>query len=418
MRRNLFILLGLFTGLAVLQGQSYYGNLETYLNSLVEIIPGKNGNQFVPPGSGELETWREMIADVLSGDLAGAREKAELLNYKVTDFEDPGDYPPSLYFVVEEKSPRDRYWGTYVFNRDPLRPGLVLQAPHTLYDLNTGCQAIFCFKRLDALALFFSGAHRCNHDSHTECSGSTTVCSGSSEPYRISDNAHNTNSAFQASTEVVFAKGPDTTVFVQLHGFTKQESDPYLIMSNGTRITPETDPIGTLKNELLLEDNELTSKVAHLDLDWTRLIALTNTQGRFINGSSDPCTEDATECGGRFIHIEQERTRLRADSAGWYKMYMALARTFPAKTSGTGFTGSDNFTSVRVFPNPARGSMHVEATAPYTYSLHALSGQCLLESFSMDNCTDIALENFAPGIYLIRVRDRMGTSWGKVVVQK
>ena len=418
MKRNLIISLalcaGLFPGLPCLQGQNFSGDLETYLNSLVEILPGKNGNQYAPPAAGELETWGQLIAGVMNGDLEGAREKAAQLNYKITDFEDPGDDPPSLYYVVEEEYPRSNYWGTYVFRRDPRRPGLVIKAPHPLYDTNTGFQAIFCFKRLDALALFISGTHRCNSSSHSECSGSTTVCTGSWEPYRISDNAHNTNSAFHVGTGVVFEQGPDSTVFLQLHGFGKQSSDPYLIMSNGTRITPDPDYIQVLMNELYEEDNVLTFKAAHLNPDWDRLIAFTNTQGRLVNGSSDPCTEDATECSGRFIHIEQEKSRLRADSTGWYKMYKALEGTFPAIPSGTRTAGPGSITSIRVFPNPAGRCTRIEAAAPFTYSLHTLSGQRLLESLSESSVTEVSLDNLVPGIYLIRVNDQRGTGWGKV----
>jgi len=417
MKRNLAVIVALFLFIPGMQGQSFSGDLESYLNSLVDILPGKTGDQFSPPGPGDLDTWEQMIMSVLSGDLDSAREKAGMLNYKVTDFEDNTSVPSTWYYVVEEKTPQSNFWGTYIFNRAPLRPGLVIQAPHTVYDLNTGYQAIFCFKRLGAMALFFSGTHRCNSSIHTSCSGTTTVCTGSSEPYRISDNAHNTNSAFQIGTRVLFDEVEDTTVFVQLHGFSMLSGDPYLIMSNGTRITPETDYISILKNELLTEDNQLTSRVIHMDLDWNRLTAFTNTQGRYINGSSDPCSENATACNGRFIHIEQERTRLRADSTGWYKMFMALKRTFPAGTESSGADSPGLSCSIRIYPNPAIDRMHIEADGPFSYSLFSVSGQCILESFSENRSTEVDLAVVAPGIYMVRVRDPGGIRWGKVVVQ-
>jgi hypothetical protein len=424
MKRNHTIFLALLTGICLspgmpgVQGQSLSGNLETYLNSLVDVLPGSSGDQFNPPESAELDTWGDMIGSLMAGDLEGAREQAGQLNYQVTEYEDIMSSPPELFYVVEERDPQSRYWGTYVFHSDPLRPGLVIQAPHPVYDSNTGYQAIFCFRRLGALALFFSGTHRCNHSSFTDCSGSTSVCSGSAEPYRISDNAHNTNSAFQKSTEVVFEQGPDSTVFVQLHGFGKQASDPYLIMSNGTRITPDPDYIQVLMDELYQEDNVLTFKVAHLNPGWNRLLAFSNTQGRFINGSGNPCTQDASACSGRFIHIEQERSRLRADASGWYKMYRALEGTFPARsTVGREPAPRLREASLSLYPNPATDVLCIDAEGPFLYSLVSLSGQCLMESRSESGHAEVDLGKLSPGLYLVRVREAGEIRWGRFVLQ-
>lgn len=417
MKKHWFIFLLLLFGVNRLPGQNHTGNLETYLNALIELIPGSSGDLYSAPDSGELDDWKNMISDVLSDHIEEAREIANLLNYRITDFEDNTSTPSTWYYVVVEKNPQTHYWGTYVVNREPSRPGLVIQAPHTVYDLNTGYQGVYCFRRLGALALFFSGTHRCNHSGFSDCSGSTTVCNGTSEPYRISDNAHNTNSVFQAGTQVLFDEAPDTTVFVQLHGFSKLSGDPYVIMSNGTRITPELDYIEILKNELFNEDNSLTFKVIHMDLEWSRLTAFTNTQGRYINGSSDPCTEDATQCSGRFIHIEQERTKLRADSTGWYTMYKALERTFPARSDPSGKFSQSPHSSIHLYPNPVSEILRIEAHAPFSYSLYSCTGHCLLESQAGGNRADLDLSTFAPGIYMIRVLDFNGIHNEKIIIQ-
>ena len=54
------------------------------------------------------------------------------------------------------------------------------------------------------------------------------------------------------------------------------------------------------------------------------MIGTTNTQGRYINGEATPCTDAASAATGRFIHLEQERTKLRADATGWAKVSTAL----------------------------------------------------------------------------------------------
>ena len=118
------------------------------------------------------------------------------------------------------------------------------------------------------------------------------------------------------------------SVFIQLHGFGKKSTDPYVIMSNGTQITPPTDYATLIKDALLIEDNTLTFKLAHIDTDWTRLRGFTNTQGRFINESTDPCSNSATATTGRFIHIEQEKSKLRDSATEWMKMSNALKAVF------------------------------------------------------------------------------------------
>jgi hypothetical protein len=99
-------------------------------------------------------------------------------------------------------------------------------------------------------------------------------------------------------------------------------------MSNGTRETPTTDYATLIKDALLIEDNTLTFKLAHIDTGWTRLIGFTNTQGRLINNSTDHCNTSATTTSGRFIHIEQEKSKLREDASVWAKMSNALGSVF------------------------------------------------------------------------------------------
>ncbi len=139
--------------------------------------------------------------------------------------------------------------------------------------------------------------------------------------------AHNTNTVFQKTTEILYTN-VSNSVFIQLHGFGKQSSDPYVIMSNGTRETPTIDYALQIKEALTNEDSSLTFKLAHLDTGWTRLIGFTNTQGRFINGSSNPCNTSAATTTGRFIHIEQEKSKLRENQGGWRKMSNALKAVF------------------------------------------------------------------------------------------
>ncbi len=302
------------------------GDIENYIGNLIDTFPGNSGNEYSAPLLTELNTWNTVIDNILQENLTNAVADAGSLGYQITEYTDTTISPNQIFYILEKKSSQSNYWGTYVFSKTPTRDNLVLMAPHSKYDTNTGKEAVYCFKNTLAKALFINGTHRCNSSEASSCSGSTSAC-GSSASYRISDLAHTTTSAYQKTTENLF-NNVSNSVFVQLHGFAMQPTDPYVIMSNGTRETPTTDYATLLKDALFAEDNMLTFKLAHIDTDWDRLIGFTNTQGRLINNSVNHCSSSATTTSGRFIHVEQERTRLRENESGWIKMSNALKNVF------------------------------------------------------------------------------------------
>ena len=394
--------------------QTQTGDIETYIHTHISNLPGADEFNYTVPTSGELLTWEEIISHLINDELAEARQKAEILNYQVVEYEDNSIIPHSFYYVLEEKSAREHYWGTYIINRDPLRSGLVIQSPHPLNDFNTGKQGIYCFKHLGALAFCISGTHRCNHDSFSACSGTTSTCSGTSDPYRVSDHAHNVTSVFQKTTEVLYTD-LGHTVFVQLHGFGKKASDPYVIMSNGTRETPDPDFVSLLKEELYQADNSLTFKIGHIDLEWSRLLAFTNVQGRFINQSEEPCTQNATSTTGRFIHIEQEKEKLREDLTGWMKMNEALANTFPETPSSARAQAPEWKSQVTVYPNPSEGWLKVNASTPSWVSVYDPVGKCVFNTYTDARIFETDLSTLIPGIYLVKVTNDMGTQIKKII---
>jgi len=303
------------------------GNIETYLRDLIDNVPGISGNNYKVPTEDDLKQWDLIIEAILDDNITEAVEQAVYVNYQIVEFTDTFATPDQVYYILKEFVVRNNYWGTFVFSKTPKKENLVLAAPHILHDQNTGYQAAYAFRQNVPKALFISGAHRCNREESSPCSGTSRACSSSLAPYRVSDVPHMVNSAFQRTTEVMFDRLPNS-VFVQLHGFDKEPTDPYLIMSNGTNKTPQTDYVVLLRNALLAEDNSLTFKIPHIDVNWTRYAAFDNTQGRYINGSPSPCSVPATNTTGRFVHIEQERSKLRANEAGWAKISNALEKVF------------------------------------------------------------------------------------------
>jgi hypothetical protein len=398
-------------------GQTLSGDIEVYINEYIDDLPLKNGNDYSIPEATDLLTWEEIILHLLNEELTEARQKAEMVNYQVVEFTDTSMVPHLYCYLIEEKSNRMNYWGTYILNPNPLRKNLIIQSPHPVYDTHTGKQGIFCFKKVGASAFFISGAHRCNHTDSSPCSGTTTVCDGSSAPYRVSDNPHNVVSIFQKTTEVLFSE-LENSVFVQLHGFAKLAGDPYVIMSNGTRLAPDPDYISLLMQELFNTDNSLTFKIAHIDLDWSRLIAFSNVQGRFINNSDNPCTENATTCTGRFIHIEQEKSKLRENATGWLKMSEALSKTFPETPVSAGSSTTEHNFHVSIYPNPTDGILHISAAEPIRISIFNVTGACIYEFHFDSDIPEIDLSSQAQGIYFIRVMNQEGFSTSRIILKK
>lgn len=312
--------------------QTDSGNLESYLEANIAAMPGETGNDFKIPENNDMIAWENSITALLANDIETARTQASLVNYQIVEYTDTEIGNNDIFYIVEEKLPQINYWGTFAFAKNADRPNLILQAPHADFDTNSGEQAVYSFVRLNNKALFLNGTHRCNHDTLSTCAGTTKVCNDDvSQAFKISDMAHNTDTVWQKTTEIIY-NTIATSVFFQFHGFSKKDDDPYVILSNGTDETPKVDYATQLKTALKAQDNTLTFKIAHLD-NWDRLVGFTNTQGRLINGSNNPCNLSAQNTSGRFLHIEQEKEKLREDSTGWNKMYLALSNIFTIPTS-------------------------------------------------------------------------------------
>lgn len=409
--KYLFTLCIFFSSVFTSLAQPYFGSLTQYFDTLITSLPGNSGNNFQEPLPWEVGPWKNAILSLLSKDSATANTYADSVGYRVSSFFDLG--AGIIYHLLEEKPPFTRYWGTYVFNPVACRSRLIIQSPHPKYDTNTGHQGVYCFVKLNAKAFFISGTHRCNQSAPSMCSGSTSSC-GSSAPFRISDNPHNEKSAFHLATELIRDSLPDA-VIVQLHGFAKQPTDPYVILSNGTRDTPTQDYILDLSSNLLLEDNSLTFKIAHIDTAWTRLIAFTNVQGRYINQSSDACLASATISQGQFIHVEQEKSKLRDDSTGWHKMYLALANTFNCDTLVGLIEPEKNRNEVIVYPAMARSLVKIKGAGLKNIQLISQFGKVLLNKDANGDFIEFDIEHLAAGLYWIRVEVQSGLELRKIV---
>jgi hypothetical protein len=202
---------------------------------------------------------------------------------------------------------------------------------------------------------------------------------------------------------------------VQPHGFSQEEGDPDLIISNGTRFSPSgTDYAVAVSDAIQVIDPSLTTKVGHVDLDWTRLLGTTNTQGRLINDSLDPCEDPAITATGQFVHVEQARIGLRDTPENWMKLAQAIADAFPADSGIP--QNVPRKPAARIlgnYPNPFRKhtriDVEVDRTGPIQLEIFDVAGRRAgalasgmyetgIISFVWDT------EQMPPGVYFIRLR--------------
>ncbi|MDD3557216.1 MAG: hypothetical protein PHW27_01465, partial [Melioribacteraceae bacterium] len=172
----------------------YTANLRTHVDSIItNMIDTEGTNEYQSPTVQQLADWDSTISKLLSADYSDAAIYANQIDYRLLAFTDNGDNQSKLYYVLEQTQASTNYWGTFIYNPSPGRTKLFIQSPHPKNEFNTGKQGFFVFKEIGARAFFLTGIYRCNNSAFTDCDGTTSVCTGSSEKYRISDQPHVVN---------------------------------------------------------------------------------------------------------------------------------------------------------------------------------------------------------------------------------
>ena len=251
----------------------------------------------VPPESARTHLLASIQA-ALAGDAAGAIQAATLAEYHLCA-EDS---------VLLWSAPSGSGGAALALRTHPSAIDIIIETPHSFFDLGTLEEGLLVFQRTQARALLASGTHRCAADTISECSGETQVCTlFSSEPFRLSDMAHTDTSFFHAA-HIALADGLPQTVIIQLHMFLEAGAS----VSNGkTSDITNDDPSARLTETLTtaLPDQKITSCNDYgAGNTEQRICGTSNTQGRYLNGSSDACGEGAPSASGRFIHLEQNIT--------------------------------------------------------------------------------------------------------------
>ena len=113
-----------------LRSQTISGNLENYLEDIIEDAPGDSGNDYQLPSSDEFTIWTNLIGLILGEEIEEASILADQVDYQIKDYAHTANDIIQHYYILQERMSSNKYWGTYVFRQYDNREYLVLQAPH------------------------------------------------------------------------------------------------------------------------------------------------------------------------------------------------------------------------------------------------------------------------------------------------
>lgn len=311
-------------------------------NHIINDMPIENSGGFAKPSSADLSRFRSIFDLILDENYSNAADSlnAHFSSYELVQLTD-STVSNAVYYVLREHT-ITKGWGTYIYNPNYQRDVLV-GVPHPLFDSNTPYEGVDMLHFLGARFFAMAGTHRCAGSDFTTCSGETTACSGGgSEKFRISDMAHNDSTVFQRAHEAMLSESPNA-FFLNLHGHNRASCEDVFI-SNGRE--DDTKPIlQTLRDSLLA--NGIDVAVPGDVTDCT-LFGSTNTQGRLVNGSSDPCGTSNVTNSGKFFHIEQSVSSRKAQSE-WKILIQEIGDMIPR---------SFNTVTLPEFPQIAINEIH------------------------------------------------------------
>jgi uncharacterized protein (TIGR03382 family) len=188
--------------------------LRDYISNARPFLPTEGSGTYVVPSPQDREVFRAAATALVNGDATGAEQAlADYPDFEVLEIDDAP--AGGTYLALVEKPPVARGWGFFFFAREPLRPQLVLEAPHPIADRDSELATAISATALRPAAVLFAGAHRY------------------ANPAAVSDVAHVSDSVFEAVHEAVMAT---PLVTVQIHGFSAagHAGYPEVLLSSGS----------------------------------------------------------------------------------------------------------------------------------------------------------------------------------------
>jgi hypothetical protein len=291
-------------------------SLRERIQTIYDAMPRRESEAFVVPSAEQQTQWRALLDALVNNDTTAARARidASFPSYALIRFTDTAT--DRRYWLLQEAPTVEFGWGTVVIDPSPVRD-LAVEVPHPYYDINTYAQGIDLFLETGARAFIMAGTSRCANREPSGCDGETTVCNNS---YPVSDVAHATETPFQVTHEAL-ADTFSEMVALNLHGNGLSDCETVFLSSGVWDDT--TDTVTALRDALIDRDVNAADPMSSS----CPLVGGTNVQGRYTNGSPAPCTQEATDANGQFIHLEQQQF-FRESPAQYAALIEAVNATF------------------------------------------------------------------------------------------
>lgn len=265
----------------------------------------------------ESRAFSVAMRSLIAGDLDRAARAAVTIGFQVIEYTDP---ERGIFHVLRDMPDTEGIsrGGTYVRNPRARYP-VVIEVPHPVHEENTSVEGIRLFLQSSASLLSLAGTHRRSDGEATHCDG------GSENGYRRSDPSHMVEHLFHIA-HVQADLALHEPLFIQLHGFgddayeqLKAEcghvtsgDDPGLLVNVSEAVYDPANLDASVPGERSFArvlanrmNHEGSIRACLFSEDTTIYGGTQNTQGRYTNGSRDPCRTQATVNSGRFVHLEQ-----------------------------------------------------------------------------------------------------------------
>lgn len=285
---------------------------------------GPSSNAFQVPTDADRDAF---VTQVMTALVFDGTEKCPLPpSYKVFSLTDNGDEVRIVAEMDVNGKPAPKlFWGTYAARKQGKGTrDLIVEAPHPISDANTESQAPAVWSATRSEWFMLAGTHRCANTATSGCDGTTDAC-GKSAPFRESDAAHSTKTAFWGMHDLLTDQ--TTAAFLQLHG-NDATSCPEALVADGSGTYNASGFAARMATELASGGTTVGKCGSGYPTSKCDLCATDNVEGRETAGSADACTAMGTDYS-RFVHIEQH-AGLRT-ATGTKQVAAAVEKVFPAR---------------------------------------------------------------------------------------
>ena len=266
---------------------------------------GRRARRFLTDGATRRSNWVGLLEHLLSAEYEQASSEARTLGLELHVVDDTVSGRPFL--VLWDTS---RAEGIYVFDPAPVNP-LVIEVPYPNSDSGTLAEGVEVLRQTPGWAMLVAGATRCTTTATVTCDGTTLSCSSSPEAFRQSDVAHNVSLIFHLVHRFLDDRD-SSAILLQLQG-QADASGARVVVSDGTAIHDVSSIAVRLRNALsdalrpgfpTYADSVRSCNTPADVGTFTSDCNATNVQGRWTNGSMDPCSTAATAPTDRFLALE------------------------------------------------------------------------------------------------------------------